>query len=152
MLSSASIAVAPHYFFLILRFSLYNLQYNSYLSISGVGGLSCRPVSPISLKSLMYFPMIAFFHWVMKILIISQRSLRWEVFILFYFRCNCEKSHRICVSLSLSLYMGCEIKSSECWWHFQILLHMLKLTPQTHGYCLPGGPIIVPLIGYSTNL
>lgn len=50
------------------------------LSISGVGGLNCRPVSPISLKSLMYFLMISFFHWVLKILILSQRSLRWEAF------------------------------------------------------------------------
>lgn len=29
---------------------------------------------------------------------------------------------------------------------------MLKKTPQTHGYCVLAGAVMVSLIGYSTNL
>lgn len=55
--------------------------------------------SPISFESLWYFPMITFLYLVLKILIISPWSLRWEANFLFLFFCycrnNCEWSHTI---------------------------------------------------------
>lgn len=108
--------------------------------------------SPSSLESLTCSVMRALLHWVLKILIISPRSLKWEAKFP-YCRCNCERCYPTSVPLSLILCMGCGKKnSSVCWWHFQILHHMIKITPQTHGYYLPAGIIIVSLIGYSTNL
>lgn len=116
---------------------------------------------PISFESLWYFPMITFLYLVLKILIISPWSLRWEANFLFLFFCycrnNCEWSHTISLFFffPLTLYMGCgenTSNSSVCWRYFQIVCYMLKIMPQTHRYYLLAGAIMVSLIGDSTNL